>query len=648
MQVPNMQFLDCRSGQCLPLVGGFLYSYAAGTSTPLGTCATSALTGSACTTPNANPVVLNSSGFNQAGSGSTGIWPLPFRCYKYVLQDSSNVTLWTIDNLCSIPPGAGYIVYTGPSLATACAAAAAAGAALAIATSNVPSPSDQTCAAPLLFLGNGSIEPSSGTTVTFTVQSAGLTTICDISLGGTCAITSADGWAHPEYAGARADNSTASKAGIDWACAQNQPTLLQAGSYLYAGKMTCLTGTTGKTIMGFGGVLTNVFCTDSSQSACVEIASSNTTNGLTIQGIHWIGPGIALGSMRGFYSHGGGSANNHYTFRDVQFSDFSSDGIASLDAFMTGYYETWVGNIGGNGIVSDGDQSATFINSGHYNYNVVGYCWWVKSGAPFMQGMNAGGAAGAGCGAGGAHFGVSGGSETAYPTIIGMNVESVTGASGECITFESSSNFAYIAGSGLQCYVDTVSGGAVIHWHSPMGQPGMVIGQIRGYTLNGGSWASPNYVADGCTTNSGLFSFSFAAGLGALGNSNFGTCLSEVTTQADGKFHVTEPVITSSAASVTATGTGTGPGSATSNTQITTVTTPSMTTAAGGNYSVSLSNTLAGTGSHISCTLNGGTYTTGTPSIVCTPGVQVVTVTLFNVSPSAAFNGTVIFTVKVE
>lgn len=101
MQQPNMQFFDCRQGTCNPLAGGFLFSYIAGTTTPLATCATTTLSGSSCSSPNSNPVVLNSSGFNAAGSGSTGIWPLPARCYKFTLKDSASVTLWTIDAVCN-------------------------------------------------------------------------------------------------------------------------------------------------------------------------------------------------------------------------------------------------------------------------------------------------------------------------------------------------------------------------------------------------------------------------------------------------------------------------------------------------------------------------------------------------------------------
>lgn len=95
MPVPNMQFLDCRNGTCRPLVGGMLFSYAAGTATPLNT-----YTDSSAGTPNSNPVILDSSGYNAAGSGNSGIW-IANACYKFELQDVDGVTIWTQDNVCN-------------------------------------------------------------------------------------------------------------------------------------------------------------------------------------------------------------------------------------------------------------------------------------------------------------------------------------------------------------------------------------------------------------------------------------------------------------------------------------------------------------------------------------------------------------------
>lgn len=80
---PVFRALDTNG---LPLVGGKLYTYQAGSSTPQAT-----YTDSTGVTPNANPVVLDS-------TGSANVWlgNLP---YKLVLKDSLGNTLWTVDGL---------------------------------------------------------------------------------------------------------------------------------------------------------------------------------------------------------------------------------------------------------------------------------------------------------------------------------------------------------------------------------------------------------------------------------------------------------------------------------------------------------------------------------------------------------------------
>jgi len=81
---PNIkpQFNDVNG---VPLSGGLLYVYVAGTSTPATTYSDFALT-----TANANPIVLDS-------RGEANIY-LADGAYKFVLADSDDVTLWTVDN----------------------------------------------------------------------------------------------------------------------------------------------------------------------------------------------------------------------------------------------------------------------------------------------------------------------------------------------------------------------------------------------------------------------------------------------------------------------------------------------------------------------------------------------------------------------
>lgn len=73
----------------VPCNGCLLYSFSAGTTTPLATYSESTLT-----TPNANPVVMDSAGratiFLSAAS------------YKFILKTSAGSTLWTVDNVASI------------------------------------------------------------------------------------------------------------------------------------------------------------------------------------------------------------------------------------------------------------------------------------------------------------------------------------------------------------------------------------------------------------------------------------------------------------------------------------------------------------------------------------------------------------------
>ena len=92
---PNLQFFDTSTGVALPLVGGLVYTYAAGTLTPLATYVDSTLT-----TQNSNPIVLNSGGYNSAGNGNAGIWLGP-SCYKIVVQTVNLVPLYTQDQICN-------------------------------------------------------------------------------------------------------------------------------------------------------------------------------------------------------------------------------------------------------------------------------------------------------------------------------------------------------------------------------------------------------------------------------------------------------------------------------------------------------------------------------------------------------------------
>lgn len=78
---PKMQFSDINGE---PLVGGKVYTYEAGTTTPLATYSDN--TGSSL---NPNPIILNA-------RGEAPIW-LGAGIYKFKLADANDVEIWTVD-----------------------------------------------------------------------------------------------------------------------------------------------------------------------------------------------------------------------------------------------------------------------------------------------------------------------------------------------------------------------------------------------------------------------------------------------------------------------------------------------------------------------------------------------------------------------
>jgi len=93
---PKMQF---ESAAGVPLSGGKLYTYTAGTTTPLATFTD--VTGA---TTNPNPVILNS-------RGEASIW-LGSANYKFKLTDANDVEIWTVDYI-SAPTSAISPVLSG-------------------------------------------------------------------------------------------------------------------------------------------------------------------------------------------------------------------------------------------------------------------------------------------------------------------------------------------------------------------------------------------------------------------------------------------------------------------------------------------------------------------------------------------------------
>lgn len=80
---PKLQFFDSNGN---PLVGGKLYSYTAGTTSPLAT-----YTDSTNTSANTNPIILDS-------RGEASVW-LGSSAYKLVLYSATDILIWSVDNV---------------------------------------------------------------------------------------------------------------------------------------------------------------------------------------------------------------------------------------------------------------------------------------------------------------------------------------------------------------------------------------------------------------------------------------------------------------------------------------------------------------------------------------------------------------------
>jgi hypothetical protein len=100
---PKLQFFDLNGA---PLVGGQLYTYAAGTTTPLAT-----YTDSTGVSANTNPIILDS-------RGEANVW-LGTASYKLALYTSAGVLIWTVDNISTNGSNLSVTDHTGDGTTTA-------------------------------------------------------------------------------------------------------------------------------------------------------------------------------------------------------------------------------------------------------------------------------------------------------------------------------------------------------------------------------------------------------------------------------------------------------------------------------------------------------------------------------------------------
>lgn len=104
MTPPYVRFFD-NSSPSLPLAGGKVYTYAAGTTTPQAT-----YTDNTGNTQNANPVILDA-------NGAASIWLSG--SYKFVIEDASGNIIKTVDNISAFATAAAGGLTTESTIASA-------------------------------------------------------------------------------------------------------------------------------------------------------------------------------------------------------------------------------------------------------------------------------------------------------------------------------------------------------------------------------------------------------------------------------------------------------------------------------------------------------------------------------------------------
>lgn len=95
MPLPRFTGFDANGD---PVPGGLLYTYIAGTSTPVAT-----YTDVGLAVPHTNPIVLNSAGRPASGGSELGVYLTPGTSYKFVLQTADGVPVWAQDQVAAVP-----------------------------------------------------------------------------------------------------------------------------------------------------------------------------------------------------------------------------------------------------------------------------------------------------------------------------------------------------------------------------------------------------------------------------------------------------------------------------------------------------------------------------------------------------------------
>lgn len=274
--------------------------------------------------------------------------------------------------------------------------------------------------------------------------------------------------AYPEWGGAKGDNITPSKPGIDLAINAYSIVEFAPGVYRYNGQLS-IPSRYANHWTGAGTNQTFIIFTDNTVDAYIE-ATGGILSNLRIKGFNFQGAGQNSGTnVHGFYVHDLSGDSSNIVLSDILVTDVSGKGIyfptrpeSSSVLFNWRFEEVATRNTGDSGFEGTCGQSCTWINSGIYNNNINGYSWWFYDGYPNLfdlnvqdpaHGLNLGRTA------------AQGGVEYSRATIHGLNIEPIR-ADGTGIHLEVGSSIA--SGSdGIKMYSPVnAKAQSVIYWES--------------------------------------------------------------------------------------------------------------------------------------------------------------------------------------
>lgn len=302
--------------------------------------------------------------------------------------------------------------------------------------------------------------------------------------------------------GAKGDGKTDDTQAIKNAIASRKPLIFPAGIYIMNDKLI-LDGaaTSNLSWEGAGSTTTIIKFTNTALTNLVERINRASSN-FRIKGITFQGFGKTVGNCNGIVSeYGGRSLSYNLRMEDVAVTDVSENGFVVTDWFQQAWVGCYARHIGGDGFHIGGDQSSSFIGSGSFSSGIDGYAWWFYSGSPFLQGLNVGDSSN------GLKFGTPAshpyGTKYCFPTIIGLNVESIITAHGIGLYFERGSSPNFMVGVVIYAYQVAALYGIYFNY---LGNAAIMSKMPTIIASSGGSFQSKIYI-NGASTNGSLVFF---------------------------------------------------------------------------------------------------------------------------------------------